>query len=235
MHSIYHHSLEFAMFTRIRPVAARLTSLMAALSLVGGGLFAFYFTSHPASAQAQASTNSGQPSKEVLDLQTDIEDLDTLHVLLPMKFTPEQMDKLAAAISSAKTEYDKKYTALSSAPLLKMADEIRETRKKAIAGTPVPAAFDSRIKGIQTDFSAKRIELDTANIVALSAVCRTILTPDQIALCAKMEIDAYKRNKRYNDKASDTQYFNAYVLDVFVGNARTVPLLKEMRAAQGGK
>lgn len=223
------------MFTRIHPVVSRLTSLMAALSVLGAGVAAFYPTSHPAGAQGQAPAISTQPSKEVQELQTDLDDLDTLHVLLPMKFTPEQMDKLSAAITSAKADYDKKYMALSSAPLLKMADEIRETRKKAIAGTMVPTTFDDRIKGIQADFNAKRTALDTANIVALGAACKAIMTPDQIALAAKMEVDAYKRNKRYSDKATDAQFFNAYVLDVFVSNPRTVPLLKEMRAAQAGK
>ena len=112
---------------------------MAVLALLGGGVIgAFYLTSHSAHAQAQSRTSAGQASKEVQELLVDLDDLDTLHVLLPLKFTPEQMDKLSAAITSAKTEYDKKYTALSSAPLLKMADEIRETRKKAMAGTPVP-------------------------------------------------------------------------------------------------
>jgi hypothetical protein len=227
--------MEFAMFTRIHPAVSRLTSLMAAISVLGAGGLAFYFTAHPAGAQGQAATDSGQTSKEVQALQVELDDLDTLHVLLPMKFTPEQMDKLVAAISSAKADYDKKYAALSSAPLLKMADEIRETRKKAIAGTAIPTTFDDRVKGIQADFNTKRVELDTNNIVALSAVVKPIFTADQIALCTKMEIDAYKRNKRYSDKATDAQFFNAYVLDVFVGNPRTVPLLKEMRAAKGGK
>ncbi|MCW3100503.1 MAG: hypothetical protein JWL77_6121 [Chthonomonadaceae bacterium] len=223
------------MFTRIHPAVSRLTSLMAAMSVIGAGGLAFYLTAHPAGAQGKAAPDSGQPSKEVQELQVDLDDLDTLHVLLPMKFTPEQMDKLVAAISSAKADYDKKYAALSSAPLLKMADEIRETRKKAIAGTTIPSTFDDRVKGIQADFNTKRVELDTANIVSLGAACKAIMNPDQIALCTKMEIDAYKRNKRYSDKATDAQFFNAYVLDVFVGNPRTVPLLKEMRAAKAGK
>jgi hypothetical protein len=221
------------MFTRIPPIVSRLTSLMAVVSLLGAGVVALHLTS-PA-ARAQAATGSGLQPKEVQDLLTDLDDLDTLHVLLPLKFTPEQTDKLVAAIAAAKTDFDKKSLPLTSVPLLKMAAEIRETRKKALAGTPVPAAFDDRIKALQTEVIAKRKELDAANIVALSAVCKGILTADQVALCSKMEIDAYKRNKRYNDKATDSQYFNAYVLDVFLGNPRTIPLLQELKAAQAGK
>lgn len=227
--------MEFAMFTRIHPVVSRLTSVMAALSVIGGGVVASYLTSHPARAQGQTAPTSAQTSKDVLELQTALDDLDALHVLLPLKLTSEQMDKIAAAITSAKTDYDKQRLALSSAPLLKMADEIRETRKKAIAGTPVPGAFDVRIQGLQADFNTKRVDLDTKNLVALSAVIKPILTADQVTQCAKMEIDAYKRNKRYNEKTTDVQFFNAYVLDVFIGNPRAVTLLKEMRAAKGDK
>jgi len=230
--------MEFAMFTRIHPVVARLTSVMAALSVIGGGVVASYLTSHPARAQGQTAPTSGQSpkdSKDVQELQTALDDLDALHVLLPLKLTGEQMDKIAAAITSAKTEYDKQFAALNNGSLLKMADEIRETRKKAIAGTPVPAAFDARIQGLQSEFNTKRVDLDTKNLVALSAVIKPILTADQIALCTKMETDAYKRNKRYNEKTTEAQFFNAYVLDVFISNPRAVPLLKEMRAAKGDK
>ena len=223
------------MFTRIPSVVARLTSAMAALSLIGGGVVASYLTSHPAHAQGQTAPTPSASSKEVQELQTALDDLDALHVLLPLKLTAEQMDKIAAAITSAKAEYTQKSLALSSAPLLKMADEIRDTRKKAIAGTPVPTAFDTRIQGIQSDSNAKRIELDTKNLVALSAATKSILTADQFAQCAKMEIDAYKRNKRYNEKTTDSQFFNAYVLDVFINNPRAVTLLKEMRTAKGDK
>lgn len=221
------------MFTRKHPFVSRLAPALTVVSLLVGGLGALHLSSHP--ARAQAPTNSGQSAKEVQDLQLALDDIDTLHVLLPLKLTPVQMDKLVAAISTAKAEYEKKLPALSNAPLLKMADEIRDMRKKAIAGTPVPSTFDDRIKGIQADFDAKRLELNTANILAVSNACKPILNADQIALCAKMEIDAYKRNKRYNDKATDAQYFNAYVVDVFIGNPRVMPLLKEMRAAQPGK
>jgi len=224
------------MFTRIHPVVARLTSVMAVLSVVGGGgVVASYLTSHPARAQGQTAPASAQPSKDVQELQTALDDLDALHVLLPLKLTAEQMDKIAAAITSAKTEYDKQYAALSNGSLLKMADEIRETRKKAIAGTPVPAAFDTRIQGLQAELNTKRVDMDTKNLVALSGVIKPILTADQIAICAKLEVDAYKRNKRYNEKTTDAQFFNAYVLDVFISNPRAVTLLKEMRASKGDK
>ncbi len=188
-----------------------------------------------AAAQGQAAPDPDKASKEVEALKVDLDDLDALHVLLPLKFTPEQMDKLIAAISSAKADYDKKYNALSGAPLLKIADEIRETRKKAVAGTPIPTAFDDRIRALQAEFYPKRADLDTANVVALSAAVKPILTADQIALCTKMETEAYKRNKRYNEKTTDAQFFNAYVLDIFISNPRIVPLLKDMRAAQGSK
>ena len=223
------------MFTRNQTVIAHLTSLAAVLSLLGSGIAALHLASPSAHAQTPAPPVPAQSVKEAADIQLALDDIDTLHILLPLKLTLEQMDKLAAAITSAKTAYEKKSAALSTAPLLKMADEIRDIRKKAIAGAPIPTTFDDRIKGIQADYNAKRLELDTANIVAVSGACKPILTPDQIALCTKMEIDAYKRNKHYNDKASDTQYFNAYVVDVFIGNPRLVPLLKEMRAAQPAK
>ncbi len=223
------------MCTRIPPVVSRFTSLLTILALLSGGVVILHVTSHSAHAQTQAPATVGQQPKEVQDLLVDLDDIDTLPDLLPLKLTPEQMDKLAAAILAAKTEYDKKALPLTSVPLLKMADEIHETRKKALAGTPVPAAFVERIKGLQTEVAGKRKALYEADIVSLSATCKGILSVDQVAQCAKMEIDAYKRNKLYNDKSSDAQYFNAYVRDVFIDNPRTALLLKAMHAAQPPK
>ena len=219
------------MFSHTHPCISRLTSLAAVVLLLGGGGGAVTLYLTAPAAQAQAPPTPGQPSKEVQDLLVDLDDIDALHILLPLKLTPEQIDKLIPAITASKADFDKKVAALSSAPLLKIADEIRATRKKAVAGTMVPVEFDDRIKALQLEFSGKRKELDNANIVALSDACKAILTADQVARCAKMETEAYKRNKRYNDKATDAQYFNAYVLDAFINNPRTVPLLKEMRAA----
>ncbi len=221
------------MFLYNHPVVSRLSSLTAVLLLLGGGIAALHLSSH--SARAQAPPNPTQPSKAVEDLLLELDDLDTLHILLPLKLTPEQMDKLIPMFTTAKTDFDKKSAALTSAALLKMADEIRATRKKAIAGTAIPTEFDDRVKAIQMEVAGKRKELDTTNIVAVSNACKTILNADQYALCAKMETDAYKRNKRYNDKATVAQYFNAYVMDAFIANPRTIPLLKEMRAAQPEK
>lgn len=220
------------MFTRIHPTVSRLTSLVIALALLGGAP-TLHMTSRPAQAQAQTSAQTGpaQQPKEVKDLIDAIDDLDLLHVLQPLKLTGEQADKLAAAITAAQAEYDKKSLPLTSVPLLKMADEIRQTRAKALTGTPVPVAFDDRIKGLQTDVSNKRKELDAANVTALGATCKTILSAEQFATCVKLETEAYKRNKRYNEKATDLQYFNAYVLDVFISNPRIVPVLKDMHAA----
>lgn len=217
------------MFIRLHPIALRLTSLAAVITLLGGAVL--YSTSHPANAQATTSTFAQQP-KEVQDLLTDLDDLDTLHVLLPLKLSGDQMEKLATAITTAKADYDKKSLPLTSTPLLKMADEIRETRKKALAGTPIPSTFDDRIRGIQEDVSKKRTEYENAGLSSLSTAVKAILSAEQISTAAKLEIDAYKRNKRYNDKATDGQYFNAYVLDVFLANARTPQLLREMKTAQ---
>ena len=223
------------MFLYNHPVISRLSSLTAFVLLLGGGIAALHLSSHSARAQAQVPPNPTQPSKAVDDLLLDLDDLDTLHILLPLKLTPEQMDKLIPMFTTAKTDFDKKSAALTSAALLKMADEIRATRKKAIAGTAIPTEFDDRVKAIQLEVAGKRKELDTTNIVAVSNACKTILNADQYALCAKMETDAYKRNRRYNDKATVAQYFNAYVMDAFIANPRTIPLLKEMRAAQPAK
>ncbi len=224
------------MLTRKRFTLSPLAGLALAFLLVGG-LTGLHFTAHPAHAQVapQAADVPGQPPKEVQDLLTALDDLDVMHVLLPLKLTPEQMDKLATAITNAKTDYDKKATALSSAPLLKMADEIRTTRKKAISGTTIPTDFDDRVKAIQKDVSTKRKDIDTQNILSVSAVCKTILTAEQFGICVKLEKDAYKQLKRYNDQATDAQYFNAYIMDVFISNPRIVPLLKEMKVAQTPK
>ena len=224
------------MFTRMRPLLSPIASLAAA-GLLLGGLMSLHFTSRPAHAQAppQAADASGLTPKDTQELITDLDDMDVLHVLLPVKLTPEQMDKLATTITDAKADYDKRVAALTNPPLAKLADEIRSTHEKALRGTMTSADFDERVKVMQKTFVAKRQVLDNENIGRLGPQCKTIVTAEQFAVCVKLEKDAYKQMQKYNEKSSDNQYFNAYVTDVFISNPHIVALLKEMKAAQTPK
>jgi hypothetical protein len=187
------------------------------------------------SAHAQDQGAGALSQKEVQELLDDLDDIDTMHALQPLKVTPDQADRLVTVISAAKADYDKKILALGGSPILKMADEIRTTRRQVLAGKEIPKDFDDRVKKIQQDFYAQRKKLNDQNILRMSTEARNILTPQQIATAAKLEKSTLQKLGRYNPDTTDSQLFNQYVVDIFIYYPRILPLLKEMKAVNTGE
>ena len=77
---------------------------------------------------------TGKPSGEVLALFDMIDDIDWLRNLNPLKLKSEQITRMIAAITTVKTDYDKKAAALATTRVVKVAEEIRATKKKVLAG-----------------------------------------------------------------------------------------------------
>ena len=136
------------------------------------------------------------------------------------------------AISDAKTQYDKKIADLSAATVGEMADEIHKRHKEAVAGGPVSEAFDTKITRVLKDFYAKRDTINADNIISMTAACGKILTEDQKKIAEQMEKDTLvKMGKKPDPGNTDSKYLNAYVVDIFIGYRRIVPLLKAMKPA----
>jgi hypothetical protein len=162
---------------------------------------------------------------------SDLDDIERLRSLNPLKLQPEQLDKLIAALKSAQADYDKKVNAIGASIFGPTASDVRDVKKQVLAGNPIPKDFDEKMKKAQADFLKQRDDLNTANIVAVSAAAKAILTDKQVATATKLERDQWDKDHPGGKGATDTQLFNLYCLDMFISGARTVPLLQEVRAA----
>ena len=187
------------------------------------------------SAPVKAQDTDGRPTKEAQALLDSLDDIDTLRSIHPLQLTPDQIDKLIATVTAAKLDYDKKVTALASDPVLKMADEIHETHKQALAGKISSKEFDDKIKKIQSDFLARRDELNAQNINRLNADVTKIFNASQRAAAIKMEKDVLVKLNRYQTGTPDNKMFNAYIVDIFINTVRIVPLLKDLKTAAESK
>ena len=164
-------------------------------------------------------------------LVVDLDDILTLRAVTPLKLQSEQMDKLVTALTAAHTDYDAKVNALGTSIYGTSATEIRDVKKAALAGGAIPKDFEDRMRKNQTDFLAQRDALNTANIKAVAAACKAVLTDQQVAVATKLERDQWDKDHPTAKDATDAQLYNLYCVDLFISNPRIVPLLKEMRAA----
>ena len=215
----------------------RATWLAIVTAIVVGGIVGPWRTNKSAwaqppviSAPAATSAEEVKKAKEFGDILDALDDIDRLHALNPLKLTPDRLDKIIVLIPTMAADFNKKSAALGSAELLKMGDEIRATRKSALAGAQVPKEFDDRIIKLQTDITAQRVLMGKKNLLALSVALQSILTPAQVSQAAKLSKDVAKKLGQ-DSEGSDIQWFNSYVLDTFINNPRVVILLKSMRAA----
>src|SRR6185437_14245466 len=92
------------------------------------------------------------------------------------------------------TEYDAKVNALGASIFGPTASEVRDVKKAALAGSAIPKAFDDKMRKLQEDFFKQRDDLNTANIKAVSAACKAVLTEKQVATATKLERDQWNKD-----------------------------------------
>jgi hypothetical protein len=203
-------------------IAAPIAIILLALALV------FNNAAH----SNQAAAQDKPPAKtDATMIVSDLDDIERLRALNPLKLQPEQLDKLIAALKTAQTDYDKKVNAIGASVFGPAGSEVREVKKQTLAGNAIPKEFDEKMKKLQADFLKQRDDLNTANIVGVSAAVKAILTDKQVAAATKLERDQWDKDHPGGKGATDAQLFNLYCLDMFISGARTVPLLEEVRAA----
>jgi hypothetical protein len=180
-------------------------------------------------ASASPADAGAQPPADVMALLQAVADIDILRLINPLKLAASQLDKLAATIEAAQKTYVDKLAGAAGPPLRKMADEIKATRKKVVAGEPIPADFDARMKAADAAYTKDRDQINLDNFKNLIAKTHAVLSDAQFQTAADL------MKKQNPDKSSDTttdQWYNLYVLRVFVSYPRIVPLLKEMKTAR---
>ena len=193
--------------------------------------------SFPSVVRAQDNTNGTSATSDVTQLIQDMDDIDNMRPLIPLKLTPEQMDKMIAVISSEQAGYDKKLKALAGPTLAKLADQIHDVKQRSIKGEPIPKDFDVVVKQAETEILGKRKTLDAETIATIANGLQDTLTPEQVKLAAKLDKDAQTKLGKVtaNTQRTETQWFVSYVRDAIFTSPRVLIVLKQMRAAANTK
>ncbi len=165
---------------------------------------------------------------EVQALINDISDIDKLRALVPLKLNSDQLQKMIDAMTKAQINYNQHLFDATVPPIKKLAEEIKEVRRKVLAGGTIPKDFDTRVQKIEEDYFDRRAAEDTKGLKAVSDAMRAIFTKAQIAKAAaygKASSDKLGKNM----KGTDDQFFNYYVQGVLIQYSGIVKLLKDMK------
>ena len=179
--------------------------------------------------RAQSDGAAGLMPPEVAALFDDIIDIDKLRVLNPLKLTHEQIDQLIATIREWQNKYNKQLADAAVPPIKGIASDIKEVRKKVLAGGAIPKDFDDKVKGLQDKFVERRDKAEFDTVKGLAESVKKILKPEQVATAEKLAKDALTEKGKEPPKII---FFNYYTLTVLIQFPRIIPLLEQMKAAQ---
>jgi hypothetical protein len=169
--------------------------------------------------------------KEVEALFDDINDIDKLRVLNPLKLTTDQLDQIIVIVKKAQDDYNKKLADAAVPPIKEIAKEIKETRRKMLAGATIPKDFDEKVKKHQEAFVKRRNQEDFNTLKGLAEAVKKVLTKEQFTKAVSIAKDFLEKQGK-EVKGEDDKFFNYYVLGTLITYPRIVPLLQDMRAAR---
>ncbi len=164
---------------------------------------------------------------DVAALLDNVDDMDELRSLNPLKLTSDQVDKLITTIKKSQDDFNQKVGSSIIGPLRDLAKEIQEAHKKALLGENIPKALDDKIKKLQTAFIDRRSQEEKNTLKSLSADIRKILTAEQVDAAI-----AEAKKVVHVDKPDKDALFNTYVLQVFIKYRRAIPLLEDLKKAK---
>jgi hypothetical protein len=197
---------------------------------IASGLLALLLSgmARPACAQSDAVP------PEMQQLFSDLDDIDKLRILNPLKLKPEQLDRIIAAVRHHQKDYLTKLAAAAVPPIKTIAQEIKATRRRLLTGGDIPKEFDDKVKKMQADYVKKREAQDFATLKGLSDAIRNILSAEQLNTAVALSKKMTEKDGQPTMKGTDAEFFHLYVLGTFVAYSRIVPLLEDMRKAMGG-
>jgi DNA integrity scanning protein DisA with diadenylate cyclase activity len=191
------------------------------------GLMALLIGTLPQQGSAQ---NDFLPS-EVLALFRDIDDVDKLRVLNPLKLTAEQLEKIIAEVKRHQQTYHRRLADSVVPPIRSIAREIKETRRKLLTGGEIPKDFDEKVKKLQADYVKRRDQEDRDTLKSLSDTIRAILSEEQVKKAVELAKTLTQKDGKPTLRGSDAEFFNYYVMMTFVVYPRIVPLMEDMKRA----
>ncbi len=168
---------------------------------------------------------------DVTALFEDIMDIDKLRVLNPLKLKSEQIDKMIAVIQKSQDNYNRKLAAAGLA-IKDLSSEIKETRTKMMGGAAIPTDLDDKVKKLQDKFVEQRNKLEKDTLQGMSTAMTSVFTSDQKASAVALAKKALNKEGKPTTKGSDDNYFNYYVLQVFIQYPRAISLLKDIKGAK---
>src|SRR2546425_3157940 len=92
---------------------------------------------------ARAQSNVVPP--EFSALLNDVNDIDKLRVINPLKLKGDQLDLLLSTLKAYQIEYNKALADAIVPPLKELAKDIKETRVKMLKGDPIPSDLDEKV------------------------------------------------------------------------------------------
>ena len=181
--------------------------------------------------------NGTTGTTDVTQLISDLDDIDIMRPLLPLKLTPDELDKVSTVVTTAQADYDKRFKAIAGPALAKLADQIHDVKQRSLRGEAIPKDFDALAKQAEAEIIGKRKTLDADTLASVATTLENILTPDQVKLAAKLDKDAQTRLGKVtaNTQRTEDQWFASYVKDAIMTVPRIAAVLKQMRAATNAK
>jgi hypothetical protein len=192
-----------------------------------GGFMALMIGALPRQGAAQ----SDFIPNEVVALFRDIDDVDKLRVLNPLKLTAEQLEKIIAEVKKHQDAYNRRLADTLVPPIQRIARDIKETRRKLLTGGDIPKDFDEKVKKIQADYIKRREQENHDTLKSLSDKFRAILTEEQVKKAVELAKTLTQKDGKPTMKGSDAEFFNYYVMMTFVVYPRIVPLMEDMKRA----
>lgn len=159
-----------------------------------------------------------------------IDDIDKMRILNPVNLTADQLDKIIPFLQKRQKEYNRRIIELAVEPLKAIADDIKNTRTKLLAGGSVPADLDDRIKRLQRQFADQRKVEQDKNLKLVADTIKSVLTTEQYK-----DIVAMARRDFTDMKGTDEQFYNLWIRETIIAYPRIIPLLQDMRNARAPK
>lgn len=179
----------------------------------------------------QGTAQSDFIPAEVIALFRDIDDVDKLRVLNPLKLSAQQLEKIIAEVKQHQETYNRRLADSVVPPIRSIARDIKETRRKLLAGGEVPKDFDEKVKKLQADYIKRRDQEDRDTLKSLSDKIRAILSEEQVKKAVELAKTLTQKDGKPTLRGSDAEFFNYYVMMTFVVYPRIVPLMEDMKRA----
>lgn len=208
-----------------RLISLSVTSVLVAGWVTGGVLMGP--VKNAAAKAGQADKNSVENQK----LWDELDEIDWMRDLAPLKLAPEQIDKMIPLLDKANTVFEQNVNELSTNTIGQIAADIHMEHKDALGGTPIPKEFDTKVEEKLKNYYERRDAVATQNRAHMCDAFEKILTPDQEKIAIKLS-KAYfvKMGKTPGPKDTDDTFYALYVNNVFVTKyPRIVPLLKQIK------